>query len=475
MSTDGRQETGGQPTPETVEAAQREAGQPAEPARRIVRLAAENVKRLSAVEIEPDGNLVIVGGVNGAGKSSVLDSIMYALAGTRSIPTRPIRTGTDSGRIELDLDGDPPLKVIRRLSPSGGSLEIRNAEGFKASSPQKILDELCGKVAFDPLAFTRKSPRDQADALRELVGIDFSEVDAARKRLYEERAEVNRESKRLAAQIGAIEVPEGTPDEEGSVAALLEKLKGQEEENKALDRQGEKLKNMRLQEDARHRRIQTLRDRVDEIEAQMARLREEMARVGNAIGEEREALKGEVAAREALAEQVATSPRIDTSATEAEIAAAETVNTDVRRKQERKRLTDEYIGLCNESTGLSENIDEIDAHKAATLAEAEWPVDGLGFDAEGVTLNGLPFEQASSAEQLRVSVAMGLALNPTLRVLLIRDGSLLDAESLRIVAELAKERDGQVWLERVSEGSECSVVIEDGHVKDSHTTAAPAA
>jgi hypothetical protein len=63
------------------------------------------------------------------------------------------------------------------------------------------------------------------------------------------------------------------------------------------------------------------------------------------------------------------------------------------------------------------------------------------------------------------AVAMGLAANPRLKVLLVRDGSLLDEDSLRLVATMAAEADAQVWLERVGEGAECSVVIEEGHVR----------
>ncbi|MBN2133639.1 MAG: hypothetical protein JW741_29325, partial [Sedimentisphaerales bacterium] len=166
-----------------------------------------------------------------------------------------------------------------------------------------------------------------------------------------------------------------------------------------------------------------------------------------------------------VAKALEAAPIADTAATEAEIAAAGTVNVAVRNKKYQRRLANEHAALCKESAALSDSIDQIDADKAALLAEAEWPVPGLGFDEGGVTLNGLPFEQASSAEQLRVSVAMGLAVNPTLRILLIRDGSLLDADGLRMVAELAAERDGQVWIERVGEGAECSVVIEDGAIK----------
>ena len=110
-------------------------------------------------------------------------------------------------------------------------------------------------------------------------------------------------------------------------------------------------------------------------------------------------------------------------------------------------------------------LDQIDLDKSAALAETKKPIDGLSFDANGVTFVGIPFGQCSSAEQLRVSVAMALAMNPKLKVLLIRDGSLLDENSLKILSEMAEASDAQVWMERVSKGGEVSVIIEDGEVK----------
>ena len=70
------------------------------------------------------------------------------------------------------------------------------------------------------------------------------------------------------------------------------------------------------------------------------------------------------------------------------------------------------------------------------------------------------------AEKLRVSVAMGLAMNPKLNVLLIRDGSLLDADNLEMVARMAEVADAQVWIERVGDGAECQVIIENGKIRN---------
>ena len=56
------------------------------------------------------------------------------------------------------------------------------------------------------------------------------------------------------------------------------------------------------------------------------------------------------------------------------------------------------------------------------------------------------------------------AMNPRLRVLLIRNASLLDRESMRQVAVLAKEAGAQLWVERVEVDDQTTVLIEDGQV-----------
>ena len=47
----------------------------------------------------------------------------------------------------------------------------------------------------------------------------------------------------------------------------------------------------------------------------------------------------------------------------------------------------------------------------------------------------------------------------------VRDGSLLDEDSMQILAEMATEADYQVWVERVSTSGQGGIYIEDGRVK----------
>jgi len=427
---------------------------------RIVKLEAANVKRLVAVEITPDGNLVVIGGRNGQGKTSVLDSIAYALGGKDLLCEVPLRKGTERGHVEVDL-GD--LVVRRTFTPAGGgTLTVSSKDGAVYRSPQTMLDKLVGRLSFDPLEFSRMEPRRQLETLRSLVGLDFSAIDAKRQELYEERTLVNRTTRQLEAKLAAMPEHSNAPAEPVSVAALLEELDAaeatHERAREATEAAEESLADLgRLQ-----REHAAAVEHVTELERQLTD-----ARAAVIVAAERVADQKKEAQSASLGAQHARGAIVDTALIRERIAEAEAVNDQVRANVERAEQVAEVEESKAEAARLTAEIEALDAQKAAGLASAEFPVPELSFDESGVTLGGVPFSQASAAEQVRVSVAMGLAMNPRLRVLLIRDGSLLDDESLGLVAKLAADAEAQVWLERVGDGEECQVVIEDGAVRPS--------
>src|SRR5690606_2762740 len=92
---------------------------------------------------------------------------------------------------------------------------------------------------------------------------------------------------------------------------------------------------------------------------------------------------------------------------------------------------------------------EIDDQKAVALKAASYPLQGLELTDDGVLLDGVPFAQANQAARLRAGVAIGCALNPRIKVLLVREGSFLDDEGLELVEKVAAEHDALVLVERV--------------------------
>jgi DNA repair ATPase RecN len=416
----------------------------------IVKLESENIKRLKAVSIRPQGNMVTIGGQNAQGKSSVLDSIAYALGGKRAVCDRPIREGQDRARVVCELED---LVVTRTFTKSGGgTLTVSNRDGTRHTSPQRILDQLTGKLTFDPLEFCRMEPKAQVETLKALVGLDFSDQDRKRRELYEERAEVNRYIKKERARFEKMprhELPEGTT--EISISGLMEELKSRQEQNRANQAKRDELRNLEARITKGREYVSDLQSQIDELQRKLDSAQGQMDHLQDC----RDTLQAEV---DTLADQ-----------NEQEILDlmenAQEINRKIQEELDRLGVEDDLERMEKESQDLTHNIQAIDQAKAKGLREASFPVDGLSFDDSGVLLNGLPFSQASQAEQLRVSVAMGFAQNPGLKVLLVRDGSLLDENSLNLLDQMARDHDGQVWIERVGEGDQCAVIIEDGVVK----------
>ena len=401
---------------------------------KIVSLTAENVKRIKAIRIRPDGGMTVVGGRNKQGKTSALDCIEMAMGGKRSVPPRPVRDGEKKGRIVVELDNG---LVVRRTftAAGGGGLVVKTREGVEQSSPQAILEDMTGQLTFDPLAFSRMEPAEQLETLRALVGLDFSAGASDRATAFADRRDLKRDLKDLESRRNFIMIDnEDVPDQPVVVDDLLAKIAAVDDYEREFARADHALE--KQEEDAAEikKELATARLMIEELSARLKSVEE-------------------------------TNPGHDIEDLKRQVRDSQAINKDIENKAARAQL-DADIKTKKESIELRTGvIDKIDRDKSEQIATAEFPIPGLSFGDEGVLFNDLPFGQASGSEALRVSVAMGMALNPVLRVMLIRDGSLLDESALAMVAEMAKDSDYQIWIERVGDGDECSVIIEDGEIK----------
>ncbi len=417
---------------------------------RLIQLSAENFKRLSAVRIAPTGAVTPITGKNGAGKTSVLDAIAAALGGATQSPGVPIRKGEERAEVVVDLDD---IVVTRRWTAKGSSLEVATKDGAAYKSPQAVLDKLVGELSFDPLAFGRMKPLEQAAMLARAAGIDLAQHRAIRLSVFEERTAVNRKAKELRAQLAALpETPPGVPDEEVSLASVMDELNA-----------AETLRRTRLAAEQRVTDTATdvalRRRRVEELRAELRSAEMALAAAENVAADAKRTLDG-------------TPEAPDTEAIRRRGRDAEGVNRQVRAKQARAEHVKRVEAAERHAEDLTNRLAALDADLAEQLAGASLPIPGLSINEEGVTLGGIPFAQCSGAERLRASVGIGLALNPKLKLMLIRDGSLLDDEGMKLLAELAEAADAQVLIERVSNGVGVGVRIVDGTSEDTAAKAA---
>jgi hypothetical protein len=408
----------------------------------VLELRAENTMRLRAVAIKPKKvGVVKIAGRNAQGKSSLLDSIWMTIGGAKAIPLDPVHAGASEAVTFVDLG---EYRATRRVQASGKTtLELTNREGVPQSSPQTILDGLIGNLSFDPLAFMRMDAKKQLDELKKLVGLDFSQLDADKAKRTQERLLVGREVDVARGALTRMVRHADAPKAETSVADLSKALQDAQttNSNNALERQS----------------VDQAVDEMNGWGAEVARLQGEL-----------DAAKTQFAQWQTTVDErrceASNLHDADTAAIIARMNTVEADNAKVRSNAAYDACKRDLDAKDKRYGELTKALADIDARKQNELANAKFPVDGLSFDENGVMFKGHPFSRASGAEKLRTSLAMAIALNPTLRVMTIRDASLLDADSMAIVEEMAERAGAQVWLELCHCDDATAVVIEDGMV-----------
>lgn len=413
---------------------------------RIVQLTAANVKKLVAVDITPEGDVVIIGGDNAQGKTSVLDSIWLALGGASALKgqTKPVREGAPGASVRLDLGR---LIVTRTWTADGRTtLKVANAEGMQFNSPQKVLDELVGNLTFDPLSFANAPAKEQRAQLLSLVELPFDpdELEVERKRIFDERTEANRQVRFYQANYDGMPGDEFAPPTEIDVETAMRVFEQAERKNNAW---------MQAEQE-KERILQSIRAETTNIESLERQLADSKVRQTALVN----SFEDLCSATEQLEE-------IDMEPFRAGILAAnEAVNHD-KDNANKVAARESLEGQKEIAAHLSNLLEQIERRKREGLASASMPVEGLSFDEDGVLFNDVPFSQASGAERLRVSMAIAAATNPRVRIMRITDGSLLDRKNMDLVTAFAAENDYQVWLERVGDQDESAIIIEEGEIR----------
>jgi DNA repair exonuclease SbcCD ATPase subunit len=422
----------------------------------ILELRTKNVKRIVAVEITPEGEVVVIGGNNGQGKSSTLDSIVYGLKGKKSFPDGVVRRGTDEAEIDIRTQNFH----IKRTVDAGGRahLDLRRDGVPIKKAPQSVLNELCEGISFDPESFSKMPTEKQSEHLRKLVKLDLSGIDNEIERLFGDRKDANSEYQRLKGKLDGFTFYPGLPQQEKTVNDLLEELSNINQHNSIHREKLRQLQDLRGKRKQIEQRVNFYNEALEKLKQEIAK-HEEDIRLGEKdlddIVEQGLALKQEVASFE---------PR-STDEVTGKLKTIEETNTKIRSNRQRAEIEMQVLRAKKKAENLTKELEGARAEKQRRITSVEMPVQGLSFDDKGrVTFNGTIFSECSSAERLRVAVSIAIKSNPNLPVMLIRDGSLLDQSNLKMVAEMAKEAGAQVWIERVVTDEDGAIIIEDGAV-----------
>jgi hypothetical protein len=409
---------------------------------RLHHLFVENFKRIELIDITLDGpNLLQITGRNRQGKTSAIDAIMAALGGARCSPAYPVRTGTDGAVARVQLDD---MVVERKWNEQGKTtLTVTSLDGARYQSPQNLLDRFLGDLTFDPIKFRYMPVREQAKTLRQLAGLDFTELDGKRVKLAEDRAVKKKELAKLKAAHDAIVSYGDAPKAKIDISALMTQSK---EINARVTAWNDS--------DKEYKRV--CQDQVD--------LLSEIEVLENSLKVKREKLIG-INNRLTTLEDSLCEAKPDTKEIDQLLNQAQGLNDKWDANLKKKAAHQAWFDAEDEGLDIDAAITKLDQSKRQQLETAKYPVPGLTVDDDTVMYRGLPLDQASQSEGLIVTLAISAALNPKLKLLLVKDTPMLDEESIRTIAAFAEENDCQVIMERAADpNAGIGIVIEEGRV-----------
>lgn len=407
-------------------------------------------KGVSHVEIDvKETNLFLIGGKNGNGKSSVLDALATAIGGKKRA-MNPVANGKTRAEIEVVLDD---LKISMNIQ-ADGKIEptvIDLATRKKVTSPKKVLRSMFGDFAMDPGAFQRLETRDQVAALRAITvdkdgkPVTFDDLDTKHEELYGKRREEKRVLVDKKANLTNYPKVEDAPAKEVSSADLIDELEAANDHNNELTRLDQVI-------ESKVRASTALEQEADRLKKALKKAESDLKIADKAVDTAKDTRKK------------AGKPQ-DTSAIEEKLKGIEDINATWRAAEAHTKARAECDKQEKVVAKIEKDMLDLADERKKRLESSRFPVDGLTFDDSGIKYNGVPFEDACSAEKLRISFLIALAGRPQMPIVFIDNGELLDDESVEVFKAEAEKLDAQVFMAAGSRLEHYDMFLEDGKVK----------
>ncbi|HBI61690.1 MAG TPA: chromosome segregation protein SMC [Lachnospiraceae bacterium] len=401
---------------------------------KINRLEIENVKRVKSVKIEPTANgLTVIGGKNNQGKTSVLDSIAWALGGDRYRPAQAQREGSVTPP-NLRVIMDNGLVVERKGKNS--DLKVTDPSGRK--SGQQLLNEFVEQLALDLPKFIDANEKEKARILLNIIGVGdrLAAMDKEEQELYNRRLAVGQIADRKEKFAKEQPYYPEAPKELVSAAELIRK------QQDILAQNGEN---------------QRKRARLHQLEQEHQKVIEELEN----LLRRQKALEADLEIAKTSAADLTDQ---STKELEESILSIEEVNRKVRANLDKDKAEEDAKEYRHQYVELTKQIEDVRQSKTDLLNNADLPLPGLSVKEGELTYNGFKWDSMSGSDQLRVATAIVRKLNPKCGFVLLDKLEQMDTDTLNEFGQWLEAEGLQAIATRVSTGGECSIIIEDGYV-----------
>lgn len=467
-----------------------------------------HIKNLFGIsETELDGRSIEVTGSNGVGKTSIIDSIKYALTNDSS-RDYVIKNGESEG--EIFIETDTGLTIDRKKRVNQADYKNIRQDGKPVQSPEAFVRELFTPLQIDPVKFTQMSRQEQNRIILDLIefdwdlnwikekfgeipqGVDYqqnilqvlNDIQSEKGVYLQTRQDINREIRNKTAFISDIakDIPQGFQAEKWEAYDLSEaytKITKAQEYNSRIER-------AKLFKDSYDNKV---RGYQAEMEIAVSNLKSAITAEREQLTSEIERKKAEIKAAEdklnSLSDKIADKTKIfeseyrekvakldsdikvadeytgkqlvNISAMQAEVKTAEEMKKHLNEYKRMKSMQDELETLEKHSKALTSKIELARELPGEILKTATIPVKGLTVKDGIPLINGLPVSNLSEGEQLQLCVDVALSKPNSLQIILIDGAEKLSEKNRLALYEKCKEKGLQFIATRTTDSDDLEV------------------
>lgn len=409
---------------------------------KINSLEIENVKRVKAVKLAPSScGLTVIGGKNKQGKTSVLDSIAWALGGKKYQPTQPTREGSVvPGRLKLVLSNG----LVVERNGVNGDLKVTDPEGKKAG--QTLLNDFIEELALNLPKFMNSSSKEKADILLNIigVGVQLHQLEKQENEIYNNRRAIGQIADQKCKFAKEMNFYSDVPKAPVSAKNLIDQQQAILAQNGENARKREKVKQYEWEVSKYTQSVSDLKQQLSEAETKLNEAKGNFAMANKDVIE--------------LFDE-------STEELERNIEQIDELNRKVRANLDKDKAEQDAQELRDQYDEQTSKLESVRRQKMELLDNADLPLSELSVKEGEIIYKGQQWDNMSGSEQLMVATAIVKKLNPKCGFVLIDKLEQMDLDTMNEFGAWLEEQGLQAIATRVSTSAdECSLIIQDGYV-----------
>lgn len=459
-------------------------------------------------EYEGDGKSIELDGTNGAGKSSVIDAIRYALT-NKSDRKYIVRNGETEGEILIETDNG--LRINRKARTNQVDYKSVKKDGREVGSPESFLKDIFSPLQLSPVEFMEKSEKEQNAIILDMIQYDWNlqtirewfgeipdwvsydqnilqvlnDIQSEKGAYFQNRQDVNRDirNKRSFIEDIADSIPAGYEAEKWENMNLselymkIEKIRKENEEiqkaKQVIESRDNKVRKYEADREialaALDRELSAEKERlVKENEQLQAQLKANQEKL-NGMAERKQdktavinkTYESEVAKYDAMVDEykeISDKDIQDYSKLQEEAEHAEEMKSHLKEYERMISLQVDVENLRQESEDLTNKIEKARTLPGEILETAVIPIAGLTVKNGIPLINGLPISNLSDGEKLDLCIDVAIQKPNGLQIILIDGVEKLSTKMRNELYQKCKDRGLQFIATRTTDDEDLTVI-----------------